>query len=366
VLHVRNSGDGPARKVGVSVGRIDSLIYVPNSTTVNDLSVRDVGAQSPLMGERGIVMSDVDPGVEATIRWREVVHNGLPSGETIARVARISYDGDRVDEISARELKVRCAPAFANTISGLPFGLDGMLGPSFAGGGQRALGGSDFVELPPATPVTRNEIPAPGTVLSLAPSTNGHNGHNGHNGNGHTNGHAHDAAFEAEAVPYDRERLERSLRFLSEARFNGLVTHLFALRAFFPDNIPGADEEAVHEVREALRESLDRVYIKLRLPNYVIAPRDLETPAGKAALEDLLASIDVEEPATLAGRWAALARLIPGDGEALTHYRQLLTGAFDELANADDVAFIDALQRKTYPVLDAALDVVRAQLNVRA
>jgi hypothetical protein len=99
----------------------------------------------------------------------------------------------------------------------------------------------------------------------------------------------------------------------------------------------------------------------------VIAPRDLETPAGKAALVDLLASIDADEPApTLGGRWAALARLIPADGDALSNYRQLLTGAFEELADADDVAFIDALQRKAYPVLDAALDVVRAQLNVRA
>ncbi len=131
VLHVRNSGDGPARRVRIGVPVLDSLIYVPNSCTVNDLPVRDVGAQSPLSSERGLIMTDVDPGIEATIRWREVVHNGLASGESIVRTAFVAYDGDRVDEIAAPELKVRCAPAFANTISGLPFGVDGMLGPAF-------------------------------------------------------------------------------------------------------------------------------------------------------------------------------------------------------------------------------------------
>ena len=48
---------------------------------------------------RGIVLNDVDPGVEATIRWRDVVHNGLPAGEAIVRVAYVHYDGDRTDEI---------------------------------------------------------------------------------------------------------------------------------------------------------------------------------------------------------------------------------------------------------------------------
>ena len=40
-LHVRNGGDGPARRANVSIARPESLIYVPNSTTVNDVPVRD-------------------------------------------------------------------------------------------------------------------------------------------------------------------------------------------------------------------------------------------------------------------------------------------------------------------------------------
>ncbi len=394
ILHLRNSGDGPARRAKISLDAHSSLIYVPNSTSVNDLPVRDAGAQSPLTNERGLVLSDVDPGVEATIRWREVVNNAAPSGEAITRKVRIAYDGDRVDEITAHEVKVRCAPAFANTISGLPFGLDGMLGPAFGGVHQRALAGGDFVELPPATPVSRPAELASRTMLSLAPS----------NGNGHAQMEAGSAPASASDVhgvqlllAFDRDRLERTLRFLAEARFNGLVTHLFAIRAFFPDAVGASADGALHEVRETLRETLDRLFIKLRLPSYVIAPRDLETSAARAALESLLGSVSADEatparagsvmlhgacdedelralrdrladaPIATALPWATLARFIPADGDGLGNYRSMLVNALDELVSSDDTAFIDALQRRPYPVLDAALDVVRTQLaNTRA
>ena len=391
ILHVRNSGDGPARSVSVTVPQLESLIYVPNSTCVNDLPVRDIGALSPLMNPRGIVLSDVDPGIEATLRWREVVHNGLSSGETIVRSALIAYDGERVDEITGAEVKVRCAPAFANTISGLPFGLDGMLGPSLGSAPpQRAISGGDdrFVELPPATPVARPEIPS-GPVLSLGPSTNGI---------GH--GREATAVLPANAVEtgvqcvtaFDRERLARTLRFLGEARFTGLVSHLFAVRAFFPDAMSLSEELRLQDVRESLRETLDRIFIKLRMPNYVVAPRDLESAASRDALADLVDAFDPQSaPASLSGSlllhgsipvaelaemrdrlngaplgtalpWSMLARMLPAEGDGLRHYRELLVAALDELCGADEVAFIDALQRKPYPVLDGALDVVRTQL----
>jgi uncharacterized repeat protein (TIGR01451 family) len=380
ILHVRNSGDGPAQRAAIRVDTLDTLIYVPNSTSVNDLPVRDAGALSPLMSERGLAMSDIDAGVEATIRWREVVNNAAASGESVTRLARITYDGDRTDTIAAHEVKIRCAPAFANSISGLPFGLDGMLAPAFAGSSQRALGGGDFVELPPATPVARAAELAPRAMLSLAPS----------NGNAH--GHVEAAQGVQLVLAFDRDRLDRALRFLGEARFTGLVTHLFAIRAFFADSAGTGSENALHQVRENLRETLDRLFIKLRLPNYVIAPRDLESAASRAALETLVGSVGTGEVApSLAGSivlrgtceeeelralrdrlndaplatalpWSTLARFVPADGEALSHYRTMLISALDELVSADETAFIDALQRRRYPVLDAALDVVRTQL----
>lgn len=389
MLHVRNGGDGPARRVQISCSQPDQLIYVPNSTTVNDVPIRDVGALSALAGERGIVLNDVDPGVEATIRFRDVVHNGLPAGETIVRVAHVSYDGDQNDEYQSNELKVRATPAFANAIPGLPFGLDGMIGPSFGSGQQRAITEDRFMELPPATPVNGSgshgwmEQDEP---KALAPSN---------------------GAVDSSIAPNDRvgttvsftaERHARVLRFLDEARFDGLVTHLFAMRAFFPESISDAHIGAVVGMRDGLRDELDRLFIKLRLPNYVIAPRDIETPSLRAALEKLLHDLtgmrglpaetpnaavvlrggfDGPEMVELADRlveseiasalpWAIMARLLPDSSPQLAHYRGMLIERLDGFADADSSEFLDALQRRRDVALDAALDVVRTSLHANA
>ncbi len=396
-LHVRNGGDGPARRVQIFCAQPESLIYVPNSTTVNDVPIRDVGAHSALASDRGIVLNDVDPGVEATIKFRDVVHNGLPAGEAIVRVARVQYDGDRDDEVLSNELKVRATPVFANAIPGLPFGLDGMVGPSFSGG-QRALTEDRFMELPPATPVNGESginaareayMPMHGDVPALASS----------NGN-RTNGSYVDGSLAADnalgvLVSFTPERHARVLRFLDEARFDGLITHLFALRAFFPEVIGDAHVGSVESMREGLRDELDRLFIKLRLPNYVIAPRDIETPSLRATLERLVhdlaavhgsaaetpnaavvlrGSIDADAIADLGERlsetelasalpWAIMARMLPDGTPQLAHYRSMLIERLDAFVDGDASEFLDALQRRRDVALDAALDVVRTSLH---
>jgi uncharacterized repeat protein (TIGR01451 family) len=378
-LHVRNGGDGPARRAQIAIVQPNTLIYVPNSTTVNDVPVRDVGALPPFAAERGIALNDVDPGVEATIRWRDVVHNGLPAGEAIVRIATVAYDGDRVDEIVATELHVRATPAFANTIPGLPFGVDGMLGPAFAGG-QRALTEERFVELPPATPVGRAADEAPQYLaldVGQSPAT------------------LHPSAtFVGTIVAFGDERLARTRRFLNEARFDGLVTHLFAIRALFPDAIGDEHATTLSAQRDLLRETLDRLFIKLRLPNYVVAPRDLETPSFRATLQrfvhgvadtrgtpaqppgttlvlrgecDIEAMREIGErlaQAPLAGAlaWNAFARMMPNETPALAGYREALVDVLDELSDAETIEFLDALQRRSFPDLDAALQAVRETL----
>ena len=412
-LHVRNGGDGPARRVHIFCAQPESLIYVPNSTTVNDVPIRDVGATSALASERGIVLNDVDPGVEATIVFRDVVHNGLPAGEAILRVARVRYDGERDDEIVSNELKVRATPVFANAIPGLPFGLDGMIGPSFSGG-QRALTEDRFMELPPATPVNGESGHAPprdawlamrGDVPALASS-------NGNSTNGiyaetpgedmHESGIV-DGSIAGDgsigvAVTFTGERHARILRFLDEARFDGLITHVFALRAFFPEFVGDGHLNSVASMRDALREELDRLFIKLRLPNYVIAPRDIETPSLRATLERLthdLAAVhgapadtpnaalvlrgnfDADAIAEMSERlsdaelasalpWAIMARMLPDGTAQLAHYRAMLVERLDSFVDMDASEFLDALQRRRDVALDAALDVVRTSLHANA
>jgi hypothetical protein len=366
---------------------------------VNDVPIRDVGAHSALASERGIVLNDVDPGVEATIRFRDVVHNGLPAGEAIVRVAEIAYDGDRIDEMVSNELKVRATPLFANAIPGLPFGLDGMVGPSF-GVGQRAITEDRFMELPPATPVNGDvsHVYVPSDEMPLALGSNGIAA----DSPGSEIDGVLDASLAGERagvmVTFTAERHARALRFLDEARFDGLVTHLFAMRAFFPEAIGDSRVGAVTSMREMLRDHLDQLFIRLRLPNHVIAPREIETPSLRATLERLLHDIggargvppdspgatvilrgysDINEIVELTDRlsdtelasalpWAIMARLLPDGTVQLAHYRSMLVERLDAFADADSSDFLDALQRRRDVALDAALDVVRTSLHANA
>ncbi|MBV8148958.1 MAG: hypothetical protein JO092_07690, partial [Candidatus Eremiobacteraeota bacterium] len=392
VLHVRNGGDGAARRVAITIAQPETLIYVPNSTTVNDVPVRDIGAQAPFASAAGIVLNDVDPGVEAAIRWNDVVHNGLAAGEAIVRVAEIRYDGERNDEIISTELKVRASPAFANAIPGLPFGLDGMIGPAF-GAGQRAITQERFLQLPPALPVGEGNGQTIAYAVALERGDEPP-------ADGHTDLGVIEGTLLANrtgtAVSFSADRLARASRLLEEARFGGLVTHLFALRALLPDAIGDAHGGGLGALKELLREELDRLFIKLRLPSYVIAPRDIETPSLRTTIERVLTdaasargippeapgaalflrgSFDPSEVRELADRceeaelasalpWSALARLLPDGSAALLGYRAALVDYLDALAPLESSEFIDALQRKRDAGLDGALDSVRASLLV--
>ncbi|MGA2759483.1 MAG: hypothetical protein ABSF08_04060 [Candidatus Cybelea sp.] len=386
-LHVRNGGDGTARVAEIAIASPESLIYVPNSTTVNDVPIRDSGALPPFAGARGIVLNDVDPGVEATIRWCSVVHNASPAGTSIAPVAHIRYDGERDDEIVSAELRVRATPIFANAIPGLPFGLDGMLGPSLATH-QRALPEERFLQLPPATPVGDVNGAHPFAQLSAGRDDDLED--------------LQVDVFEAARndatgtiAAFTPERLNRTLRLLREARFGGLITHVFALRAFLPEGIGDAHCRALEHARELLREELDRLFIKLRLPLYALTARDIETPSLHSTLERLMREagsargVPAESPTaalTLRGAfdptelrelgermaqaqlatalpWAALARLLPAETPAWADYRALLIEALDDLGDSDCNEFIEALQHRSDKRLDAALDAMVASLH---
>jgi uncharacterized repeat protein (TIGR01451 family) len=379
-LHVRNGGDGPARRLRISIERPQTLIYVPNTTTVNDVPVRDSGA-TPAFASGGIALNDVDPGVEATIRWRDVVNNGLAAGESLTVEARCEYDGDRVDSIVSNPLKVRATPAFANAIAGLPFGLDGMIGPASAAN-ARSLPERRFLELPPATPVASGN----GSELALESSIYA-SGADVHEGT------VVDAlsARTGTAVSFSPDGAERVRRFLAQAKFDGLVTHLFAIRAFLPDAIGSANCGSLTAVRDALREELDRLFIKLRLPNYALAERDVETPSLRGGVKRLAyeatiangtpvdppqgaltlrGSFDPGElddaaerleaaPLASAIPWALLARLLPDRDERFARYRALLVRCLDDASSLDPAEFLEAVQHRADAGLDAALDELR-------
>ncbi len=172
------------------------------------------------------------------------------------------------------------------------------------------------------------------------------------------------------------------------------MTHLFALRAFLPDAIGDTHCGTLAPLRELLREELDRLFIKLRLPRYSIAPRDVETPSLRSTIErvlheaarsrgvpaepptesaELRGSFDPDALHELADRlgaaelatappWAALARLLPNETSEFARYQSGLIDVLDRLADADSGEFMQELQQRDDDALDAALDAMFATL----
>ena len=253
-------------------------------------------------------------------------------------------------------------------------------GPAL-GGEQRALLSDRFIELPPATPVAEGNG-APPYVAQLAAGIAARI-------------RWRIGTMAGTLATFQDERLARTLRFLREARFGTLITHLFAIRAFLPTAIGDAHAASLDSLRESLREELDRLFIKLRLPNYAIASRDVETPSLRTTVERVLhdasqaRGIPAESPTAsaelrgsfhpielremadrltsceLAGAlpWSALARLLPDETTVFTEYRTRLIETLDALVASDSADFLEALQYRHEASLDEALDALTDSLR---
>jgi len=193
----------------------------------------------------------------------------------------------------------------------------------------------------------------------------------------------------ASACIFQAERFEKALRFLKEARFGALVSHLFAIRAFFPTTVSGSESlrKALEGERAQLRDALDRLFIKLRLPQYVVAARDIETTPMRRSLLELVnqlrtgastapgrsegeivlpGKIDTSEAEQLSAQaqnaqlgtalpWHLLAFLMPDGAAPLRAYRSALLAQLGDLESLSPEEFCQALMSQA-PVLDAAFE----------
>jgi len=121
--------------------------------------------------------------------------------------------------------------------------------------------------------------------------------------------------------------MPRVVRFLNETRFPGLVRHLFALRVLLPEDTEWGKT----------RDQLDRLFIKLRLPNYEITERDIETSPRF---------------------WLEKTMLLGNENMEFQLYRTALIDTFMAVENADLPAFRSKLQNGEFATLDAALDAI--------
>lgn len=352
-LAVRNTGDGAASRLVIRGHLPAHSTYLPGSTFVNDVPLLDVDGGSVAWSKQGLVLEDVDPGVEIVLRYCAIVNTPLPAGTLIDAHADLGWDGGGSLALTAPAVRVRSTPAFAVRAHGLPFSVAGIaprtvdvlrdvaeqhraqaVAPApplqalpaaeFSPAPQeRAPFRHDdeaiearFTPAPPEEPAFAAEPPVSATVVVeeavvIAPAVT-------------EPSPVVAAPLEAlaptvtsEAEPlrarlaFGREALERALAFLDQSEHGGLITHLFAIRTLVPTALIGANAELdakLNAEREALQSVVNRLWIKLRMPRYALTAKDLEDRPSRCALIELVEALsasgaggaDDREPADVA------------------------------------------------------------------
>ncbi len=125
-LATRNTGDGAAGRLILRAQLPLHTAYLPGSTRINDVPLLDVDGGSVLWSPTGLVLEDVDPGVEVVVRIGTIVVTPLPAGTLIVAAADLTWDGGGSLAVAAPAVRVRSTPAFAVRATGLPFSVSGV------------------------------------------------------------------------------------------------------------------------------------------------------------------------------------------------------------------------------------------------
>jgi hypothetical protein len=300
-LSLRNCGDGAAKRLTARVASLSNAVYAPGSTTVNGIALQDYAGTSLLLSDAGLTLADVGAGVEVIARWRAIVNMPLPPGTAIEAGAVVRWDEAPEILVVAPPVRVRSTSALPIIEPELPFSVLGAVAAPTRSTtlATRAEIGSlqpAYVELRPAVPVRGN-----GQIAG-----------NGHGGD--SNGPLIPTIEYAQLAPANAdieascatvflelpdEHLAWVVQYLEQTRVGGIVAHLLALRALFPDRVGGADRllrARLRTHRELLAEHADRLFIKVRLPNFPLTPDDLETPELRTSLISLVEELGAGTP----------------------------------------------------------------------
>ena len=432
-LSLRNCGDGAAKRLTARVAALSNAVYAPGSTTVNGIALQDYGGTSPLLSETGLALADVGAGVEVIARWRVIVNIPLPPATAIETSAKVAWDEAAEITIVAAPIRVRSTSAMQIVEPELPFSVLGAIAAptrSTTLTTRTEIGpfGPAYVELRPAVPVRVNGHGLANVTAGVAPEAEPlATIEYAQLGSGHDvaeravperfipewavpeRAAAPSEAPEVPEVPepptttvfleLSDDHLAWAVQYLVQTRVGGIVAHLLALRALFPDRISGGDRllrARLRSHREMLGEHADRLFIKVRLPDFPLAPGDVETPELRASLVALVEELAAEktERASLrsglrlaqkldhemlvaavqelgrdnlatAASWRVMAQLIgtslERDGglvSEFTGYRDALVAELTKRAELDPAAFEASLKEPVDPLLDEARESV--------
>ncbi|MEA2663323.1 MAG: hypothetical protein QOI11_267 [Candidatus Eremiobacteraeota bacterium] len=296
---VMTAVDALAVRVPAPIG----AVYVAGSTTLDGRALLDRGSGSPLAGE-GLLLHGVPAGARVTLAWSLLADPAHPEG-ALELGGELVADGDG-REIAPVVVATRPREGCAARPAGLAYHVDactlapdGTLVPEpafpiSAGAREPAASAHELAQratlgegrfavaamLPEASDRLEPFVGAPGAD-DVAPAP------------------VRDADAFAFALRLDERRLAEIGRWLRGAHGDGLVVHLLALRALFPERETSDDvlvASALGAVHDALRDVFDRLFVKLRIPGFDVAASDLEDPALRRALVRLFERLLVARP----------------------------------------------------------------------
>jgi uncharacterized repeat protein (TIGR01451 family) len=310
-LALRNTGDGVAHRINARIDAPTNSVYAPGSTTVNGVPLLDNAGTSPLLAPGGLTLGEVGSGVEMLARLAVIVNTPLPPGTTIDTRARITWDDAPEMVVRAEPLRVRSAHALPIVDPALPFSvLDAAAAPSRANGRPRALGPGEldveYIELPPNGAAATAFASA--TTEALPSASLGQHSEDDRSNEDVASANATRpnvtlSSSKGEPKPQSSEPIQLTLhlpedrvewiaRYLGEAGGTRLIAHLTMIRALFPDTAHDpATNAALLRYAAVLNELVDRLFVKMRLPNVDVVPGDLETPKARASLTALLEAL---------------------------------------------------------------------------
>jgi len=292
-IRLRNDGDGPADRLLVRVVPTNLAVYVPSSTAINGMPVPDDSGMSQLWSQRGMVLADVNPGVELRIRWEMVVMYPLASGTQLDTRAVLEWSDGHTLALAAPTMRVQAQPALGESTAGNAISIARIFPSDAPAYEPPPLPEAPKPYTPPvavtgeAPPRALAEVierqalptaPAEPTVERAAPP----------------------AASAAEGpqlaspvlyVDFTAERLVHTIKMLERSDVGGLVQHLFALRMLFPENVIGGSPQlgaTFSSASRALRAPMERLFVRLRMPRLAVTGKDLEDRDSRVAMRTIV------------------------------------------------------------------------------
>jgi hypothetical protein len=337
--------------------------YVPGSTTIDGRTVAEIDGPTHLA--RGLRLRGIVAGTRIRVGWSLLV-TAVPAGGTLEVGASLRFHGER-REVTSERVAVREREPYLAGWEGAGYVVDAL----------------------PADCDPAWSAPAPQAAAAIASQP------------------AIAAASDDDGVTFAfrSDWHDAARRLLQGGEGDGLLRHILALRALFPDREFPPDDElasALAGARTALRDVFDRAFVKMRIPGFPVAAEDIEDAPLRLALTALFEAVataprcDGEAPAgsvcvrldrgsaraasgvlTTApygapGALRTLTLLVPAESRedeaavAVARYMRALDGALKACTDLPLEAFDRALGSGRYPELDAARTALVAAIAPRA